>query len=86
MNILAEFASMIESGMTPSLCVSVCGDKVKGNSLWTRYNRTEDKFAWYLSLTLEESDRLYLLLLRKAGERREERKAKRREKYERRGC
>lgn len=86
MNVLAELASMIEHGITPSLCVAVCDDKVKGNSLWTRYKRTEDKFAWYLSLTLDESDRLYLLLLRKAGERRNERKLKRSEKYERRGC
>ena len=74
MNILADFAAFMELGMTRNVCVLIADDDRKGVGLWVRWKNTEDKFSWYLSLTMEQSDRLYLYLLRWAGEERQKRK------------
>ena len=74
MNILADFAAFMELGMTRKVCIMITNDDSKGMGLWRRWKNSEDKFSWYLSLTMEQSDRLYLYLLRWAGEERQKRK------------
>jgi hypothetical protein len=74
MNMLADFAAFMELGMTRKVCMMLTADEKKGLMLWRRWKNSDDKFAWYLSLTMEQSDRLYLYLLRWAGEQRKLRK------------
>ena len=74
MNVLADFALFMEFGMTRQVCVMIAGDEKIGHGMWSRWKHTDDKFAWYLSLTMEQSDKLYLYLLRWSGEQRKLRK------------
>lgn len=88
MNMLAEFCGMVETGMTMEdfRFISTDGRRDKyhirlaAERMMNSYRRSEDKFAWYLSLTIDESDKLYMLLLRKAGERQQRRMMKRTER------
>lgn len=90
MNILAEFVSMIETGLTLADFKVLADDGkrtkygigLRASTMRNNYRRTEDKFMWYLSLTIDEADRLYMLLLRRAGERQNMRKEKRKERRE----
>lgn len=85
---LAEFCVMIEVGLTPADFRFVADDgkrnkyqiKLAAERMRARYRKSDDKFLWYLSLTIDESDKLYMLLLRKAGERQQRRMMKRTER------
>lgn len=88
MNMLAEFCLMIEGGLEWEDFKAIADDGKRdkyalglaATKIRTRYRKSEDKFSWYLSLSIDEADRLYMQLLRRAGERQMERKAKRLER------
>ena len=88
MNFLTEFVSMIETGLTLSdfkvLADNGKRDKyslsLRATNMHNLYKRTDDKFLWYLSLTIDEADKLFFILQRKVDENQNTRKEKKEER------